>query len=70
MLRKPDTIKCSKCGRDSGISLGPLLMVIPPGGLKCPCGAILIAGNRTELTWQQPVTIDNNMLVTKDSWGL
>ena len=37
------TSKCPCCGKDCGLDLtGPLHLVIPPGGLKCSCGYVLI----------------------------
>lgn len=39
-----ETIKCSKCGWDTGISTGPIHMVIQPPGIKCPnCNIIIIS---------------------------
>jgi DNA-directed RNA polymerase subunit RPC12/RpoP len=42
-------IICPKCGHDTGLTSGPLLMVIQPPGFRCQnCGTIII--HSTEAT--------------------
>lgn len=44
-----DTIKCPGCGYDTGLNPNGFLMVIPPGGLVCHCGCIIIHSNAPTL---------------------
>lgn len=45
-----DTIKCPRCGHDTGLNPGGFHMVIPPGGLICGCGAVIIKGDSYTLS--------------------
>ena len=58
------TIKCPKCGKDTGIGM-ILNMVIPPEGLACPhCSETVVAGSTIssiKYTW------DNSSAVAGDS---
>lgn len=52
MLKK-DPIICPCCRQDSGYFNEPLLLVIPPGGLKCRnCGYVVIEKGETFL-WRR-----------------
>jgi len=39
--KRPNAICCPNCGKDTGLE-NPFYMVIPPGGLKCACGTVVI----------------------------
>ncbi len=51
MYRKPKLIKCPKCGTETRILEGPILMVIPNEGVICKrCGYVVIHGSNAELS--------------------
>lgn len=47
--RDRNTIKCSKCGRDTGFDAGRFLVFIPPEGYLCSCGATILLREKTPL---------------------
>lgn len=45
-----NTIKCPRCGYDTGLNPNGFHMVIPPEGLICKCGAVIIKGDSYTLS--------------------
>jgi hypothetical protein len=55
------TIKCPKCGKDTGIGM-ILNMVIPPEGLACPhCLTTIVAGNTITCCDAADVTVQKGV---------
>ena len=50
MIRPPKPIICRCCGKPTGCHEGPMMMVIPPEGLKCKeCGYVFLKPKQYEL---------------------